>query len=59
MNKILYIVVIYDIRREDSPAWQGVHAVLGDADLYVHDNTDENVYLALCEGERLFVACAL
>lgn len=53
MNKVLYIVVIYGIRREESPAWQGVHAVLGDADLYVHDNTDENVYLAKAYNKGL------
>ena len=58
MNKVLYIVVIYGIRREESPAWQGVHTMLGDADLYVHDNTDENVYLAKAYNEGLRYAKA-
>ena len=53
MNKVLYIVVIYGIRREESLAWQGVHALLGDADLYVHDNTNENIYLAKAYNEGL------
>ena len=53
MNKILYIVVIYGIRREESPAWTTLHAVLDDADLYVHDNTEENVFLAKAYNKGL------
>lgn len=46
-------MVIYGIRREESPAWQGVHTLLGDADLYVHDNTGENIYLAKAYNKGL------
>ena len=58
MNKILYIVVICGIRREESPAWQRLHTLSGDTDIYVHDNSKENVYLAKAYNEALRYAKA-
>lgn len=49
MDKILYFIVIYKIKREQSRAWQQLHALLGkdkENCIYVHDNTENNIYLA-------------
>ena len=49
MNKILFVIVIYKIKREESRAWQQLHALLGEeneSSIYVHDNTENNIYLA-------------
>ncbi len=50
MNGILYIVVIYRIREEDSLACRSLRQLLGDElyrqQVYVHDNTEDNIYLA-------------
>ena len=51
MNKdILYIVVIYGIAKEDSSAWQSLQQHLTKEEMtqqvYVHDNSEHNVYLA-------------
>jgi hypothetical protein len=52
-NDILYIVVIYGIRLQDCYAWKGLHAAVDDADIYVHDNTANNVYLAKAYNKGL------
>ena len=50
MNDILYIIVIYGIRETDSTACRSLRRVLGDErygrQVYVHDNTADNIYLA-------------
>ena len=49
MHDILYIIVLYHQQREQSPAWQSLRALLPKAqmeDVYVHDNTANNEYLA-------------
>lgn len=58
MNNILFVIVIYRIRKEQSVAWNQLNALLGeDADnIHVHDNTDNNVYLAKAYNEAADVA---
>ena len=48
MNKILFVIVIYGISREESPAWRQLQTMPGaePEDVYVHDNTSDNRYLA-------------
>lgn len=61
-NDILYIVVIYGIAKEDSRAWQALRRCLSDEemkrDVYVHDNTGHNVYLAQAYNEGVAYAKA-
>lgn len=52
MSKVLFVIVIYRIKQEESLAWQQLHTLLGETDdIYVHDNTDDNKYLAAAYNE--------
>lgn len=50
MDKILYVIVIYGITKEQSRAWQSLQQCLQPEefahDVYLHDNTVTNIYLA-------------
>lgn len=60
VNDVLYIVIIYGITREQSRAWQSLKACLpADVfarDVYMHDNTGHNVFLAQAYNEGLAYA---
>ncbi len=49
-HKLLYIVVLYRMAKEDSPSYRGLSACLSQEelqhDVYVHDNSKRNIYLA-------------
>lgn len=57
MGKILYVVVIYGIRIEDCVSYQSLKPCLSEEecekDIYVHDNTHNNVFLAAAYNEGL------
>ena len=60
MNTVLFIIVIYRIHREESSAYLKMHALLP-ADtkaIYVHDNTEKNIYLAAAYNQGLAYAVA-
>ncbi len=57
--KILYIVVIYGVSREQSAAWKALQTCLPETekqDIYVRDNNVQNVYLAQAYNEGVSYA---
>lgn len=53
MGKVLFVIVIYQIKQEQSLAWQQLQALPIDdlGIVYVHDNTDSNRFLAAAYNE--------
>lgn len=62
MGKILYVVVIYGVSIEDCISYQSLKQCLTEEeymdDIYVHDNTHNNVFLAAAYNEGLKYALA-
>lgn len=59
MGDVLFVIVIYNISKEKSVAWQSVSSLLGkDAErsIYLHDNTEQNSYLAQVYNNALSYA---
>ena len=61
-NEILYILVLYGVSKEESRAWQSLKALLSAGELehnvYIHDNTAHNIYLAAAYNKGLAYAVA-
>lgn len=62
MGKVLYVVVIYGVSIEDCISYQSLKQCLSEEeckkDVYVHDNTYNNVFLAAAYNEGLKYAIA-
>lgn len=50
MDNVLFILVLYKMRAEESPAWQALRQFCSDEEMkksvFIHDNTIHNIYLA-------------
>ena len=57
MSNILFVIVLYQIKQEQSRAWQSLQASMGNAGaIYIHDNTKENIFLAKAYNRALTYA---